>query len=151
MKIPDGYTTGSGNWYFNKMIEDSKGRFWKCGYGEEVTMKDQNGVHPYFINQGVVVEMAESDGDILIICLHGICRYHNGQMAEADIDISALGGNDVVISSAYQTKNGNIYIGTRGDGLFVLEKGSRELVRVECSLNGMDLNTAKIWCIREDN
>ena len=39
-KVPDGYTTGSGNWYYNQMMEDSQGRFWKCGYGDEVTMMD---------------------------------------------------------------------------------------------------------------
>lgn len=150
LKVTDGYTTGSGNWYFNQMMEDSKGRFWKCGYGEEVTMKDDHGVHQFFIEQGIVVKIVETDDDILIICLHGISRYHNGQMSKADVDLSALGGDNVVICSAFQSRNGHIYIGTRGDGLFVLEKGSRKLVRVECGLNGMDLNTAKIWCIRED-
>jgi len=150
-KVPDGYTSASGNWYFNQMIEDSKGRFWKCGYGEEVTMRDAAGVHQFFIRQGIVVRMVESEGDILVICQHGICRYYGGQMADAGIDLSALGSDDVVISSAFQSSSGHIYIGTRGDGLFVLEKGSRRLERVECSLNGMDLNTAKIWCIREDS
>jgi signal transduction histidine kinase/DNA-binding response OmpR family regulator len=72
-------------------------------------------------------------------------------MAKAGIDLSAFGSDVVVISSAFQSKSGHIYIGTRGAGLFMLEKGSRKLVRVECRLNGLDLNTAKIWCIQEDN
>jgi signal transduction histidine kinase/DNA-binding response OmpR family regulator len=150
-KVPDGYTTGTGNWYFNQMIEDSQGRFWKCGYGEEITMKDATGVHQFFIEQGIVVRIVEADGDILVISQNSIYRYHNGQMAKADIDLSAFGSDDVVISSAFQSKSGHIYIGTRGAGLFMLEKGSRKLVRVECRLNGLDLNTAKIWCIQEDN
>ena len=150
-KVPDGYTTGSGNWYFNQMIEDSQGRFWKCGYGEEITMKDATGVHQFFIEQGIVVGIVETDSDILVISQNGIYRYHNGQMAKAGIDLSAFGSDDVVISSAFQSKSGHIYIGTRGAGLFMLEKGSRKLVRVECRLNGLDLNTAKIWCIQEDN
>ena len=149
-KVIDGHTTSTGNWYYNKMMEDSKGRFWKCGYGEEVTMKDETGVHQFFIKQGIVVGIVETNGDILIICLHGISRYHNGEMVKADIDISALGGDNVVMCSVLQCSNGNIYIGTRGDGLFVLEKGSNRLVRVDCNVNGLDLNTAKIWCIKED-
>ena len=32
----------------------------------------------------------------------------------------------------------------------MLEKGSKKLTRVECNLNGIDFNTAKIWCIQED-
>lgn len=149
-KVPDGYTTESGNWYFNQMLEDRKGNFWKCGYGEEITMKDNKGVHRFFIYQGIVARFAEVNGDILIICQHGISRYHQGEMTRADIDLSALGGDDVVISSAYQSKQGDIYIGTRGDGLFLLKKGSRKVERIECQLNGLDLNTAKIWSISED-
>ena len=90
------------------------------------------------------------DGDILIIGLHGISRYHNGKMMAADIDMTALGGTDVVMCSAFQDHNGDIYIGTRGAGLFLLRKGGGRLERVECGLHGMDLNTAKIWCIRND-
>ena len=149
-KVPGGYTTGTGNWYYNQMMEDSQGRFWKCGYGEEVTMKDHAGVHQFFVEQGIVVCLAEMDGDILIIGLHGISRYHNGKMMAADIDMTALGGTDVVMCSAFQDHNGDIYIGTRGAGLFLLRKGGGRLERVECGLHGMDLNTAKIWCISED-
>lgn len=149
-KVPDGHSTQSGNWYFNQMMEDSHGRFWKCGYGEEITMKDQHQVHQFFVQQGIVVKMVEINGDILVICQHGINRYHQGQMTKADIDLTALGGDNVGISSAFQSRNGNIYIGTRGDGLFILKKGSKKLERVECQLNGLDLNTAKIWCIYED-
>ena len=149
-KVPGGYTTGTGNWYYNQMMEDSQGRFWKCGYGEEVTMKDHAGVHQFFVEQGIVVCLAEMDGDILIIGLHGISRYHNGKMMAADIDMTALGGTDVVMCSGFQDHNGDIYIGTRGAGLFLLRKGGGRLERVECGLHGMDLNTAKIWCIRND-
>ena len=150
VKIPDGYTSGGGNWYFNQMMEDSHGRFWKCGYGEEITMKDQNGLHQFFVNKGIVTLMTENDGDILIISQHGISSYRDGIMGNADIDLSVFGSEDVVMCSAYKDRNGNIYIGSRGDGLFMLKKGSKQLIRVECSLYGFDLNTAKIWCIKED-
>ena len=149
-KIPDGYTTGTGNWYYNQMFEDSKGRFWKCGYGEEITMKDGSGVHQFFVRNGIVVRIAEMDGDIYIISYHGITCYRQGQMVDAAIDMSALGSHEVVMCSAYQDHNGNILIGTRGDGLFMLEQATKKLVRVECILHDLDLNTAKIWCINED-
>jgi signal transduction histidine kinase/ligand-binding sensor domain-containing protein/DNA-binding response OmpR family regulator len=149
-KIKGGYSTSGGNWYYNVMIEDSKGRFWKCGYGDEVTMMDKQGVHQFFVDQGIVACIAEFGDEILIICLHGISSYKNGQVSHADIDLSALGSNDVIMSCAFQDHEGNIYIGTRGEGLFRLPKGSRKIERVECTLQGMDLNTAKIWTISED-
>ena len=151
VKIPDGYTTPTGNWYYAQMIEDSQGCFWKCGYGDEVTMKDKDGVHQMNVKKGIVVKMADWGEEVLIICLHGIYSYRQNVLTEADIDLKALGNDNVVICSAYQDHAGNIYIGTRGDGLFLLKKGSRRLERVECRLREIDLNTAKIWTINEDH
>ena len=149
-KVPGGYTTSGGNWYFNQMLEDSRERFWKVGYGEELTMMDKSGVHRYRVEQGIVVKLAEVGDDILVIAMHGISVCRDGVISKSDIDLSAMGGGEAVISSAYQDSRGNIYIGTRGDGLFVLAKGSRKLERVEAIMRDIDLNTAKILAIGED-
>ena len=160
-KVPGGYSSSGGNWYYNQMMEDSQRRFWKCGYGEEVTMMDAAGVHSMLVSKGIVIGMAEVNSEILVLCMYGIHSYpkdsptpgHNqflGPLPVADIDLSALGSGKVIMSTAYQDHEGNIYIGTRGDGLFRLAKGSRKVVRVESSIRGMDLNTAKIWAITED-
>ena len=150
VKVPDGLTTPTGNWYYNKMMEDRLGRFWKSGYGEEVTVKDQHDVRQLTVKRGIVVGMADLDNETLIVCMHGIYSFSQGEMKEADIDLSALGNTKVVMCSSFQDYEGNLYIGTRGDGLFLLKKGSRKLVRVECQLRDLDLNTAKIWTINED-
>lgn len=150
VKIAGGYSTPGGNWYYNTMMEDSQGRFWKCGYGEEVTMMDNQGVHQFFVDKGIVARIVEFGDEMLIIGMHSISSYRNGQVSHADIDMTALGNNDAIICSAMQDHNGNVYIGTRGDGLFRLLKGSHRLERVECTLLGMDLNTAKIMTISED-
>ena len=150
-KIPKGYTTDTGNWYFNQMLEDKKGRFWKVGYGEEVTMRDGHGIHRLFVKQGIVTKIVEQNSEILIICQHGIASYQQGRLSNADIDLSALGGYDVIISSAYQDKENNIYLGTRGNGLFIIRRGSRKAEKVECVARGIDLSSAQIGCIYEDN
>jgi signal transduction histidine kinase/ligand-binding sensor domain-containing protein/DNA-binding response OmpR family regulator len=149
-KVPGGFTSGGGNWYFNQMMEDSKGRFWKCGYGEEVTYMEQGEVHQLYVQKGIVVKIAEVGGVILIICQHGIYSFNNGELSLAGIDMSALADENVVLCSAYQDRDDNIFIGTRGDGLFRLSKGSQKLERVECSMQGVDLRTAKIMSIHQD-
>ena len=53
-KIEGGYSTPGGRWYYNTMMEDSQGRFWKCGYGDEVTMMDNQGVHQFFVKIGII-------------------------------------------------------------------------------------------------
>ena len=96
-KIPDGYSSSGGKWYFNQMMEDSKGRFWKCGYGEEVTFMEHGEVHQLFVEKGMVVKLVEVGDEILIVCLHGIYSYRNGEPSLANIDMSAFGGKDVVM------------------------------------------------------
>ena len=149
-KIPNGYSSSGGKWYFNQMMEDSQERFWKCGYGEEVTFMEDGQVHQLYVDKGIVVKMVQIGDEILIVCLHGIFSYRNGELQLADIDMSALGNKEVVMCSAYLDRDDNLYLGTRGDGLFKLAKGSRTLTRMECSLQGIDLNTAKIMAIQED-
>ena len=149
-KVVDGYTTSTGNWYYNKTLEDSKGRFWKCGYGSEVTMKDESGVHQLTVEQGIVVGFAEMGNEVLIICMRGIYSYRDGRLTDAGIDLSALGSEKTVMCTSFQDHEGNLYIGTRGDGLFLLKKGNRKLERVVCRMRDLDLNTAKIWIISED-
>ena len=149
-KIPGGYTTKTGNWYFNQMLEDKQGRFWKVGYGEEVTMRDRQGIHQFFVNQGIVIKIVERNSEILIICQHGIASCQQGTLSNADIDLSAFGDDDVIISSAYQDREGNLYLGTRGDGLFIIKRDSRKAEKVECAVQGIDLSSAQIGCIYED-
>lgn len=136
--------------FVNSMFEDHQGRLWQCGFGDGFTMRDQSGLHRMTSTQGFVVDFAERGDEVLIIGLHGIHSYVNGQLTVADVDMSALGSDDVIIRRVFRDHLDNIYIGTRGNGLFCLSKDSRRLERVECIAEDMDLSTAKIWAIDED-
>ncbi len=148
VKVPDGYTTFGGNWFFNQMMEDSRGRFWKCGYGEELTVKDNDTVRQFFIRQEIVVKLAEIDGQIVIVGMYGIYVIKDGALVKIH-DFSTL-GKEIVASCACATRDGDIYIGTRGEGLFVLDKNTLQISRVECRVHALDINTAKIRSLDED-
>ncbi|MBQ2209654.1 MAG: hypothetical protein II404_06795 [Prevotella sp.] len=136
--------------FTNSILEDSHGRFWQCGFGNDFSMRDGEGLHRMTSTQGFVVDFAERDGEVLIIGLHGIHSYRDGQLSVADIDMKALAGEDVIIRRVFKDHLGNIYIGTRGRGLFCLAKDSRRLEQVECIARNMDLTTAKVWAVSED-
>ena len=135
--------------FVNSVMTDSEGRFWQCGFGNEMTVKDRYGQHRMVSTQGFVVDFAMRGDEVLIFCLHGIHSYRNGQLTVADIDKSAL-GPDAVIRCICTDSKGNIYIGTRGDGLFRLPSNSRRIERVEAATPELNLNTAKVWAISED-
>ena len=136
--------------YVNNILQDSKGRFWQCGYDNEFSMRDAAGVHKMTSAMGFVVNFAERGGEVLIFCMHGIYKYHDGQLTEADIDLQTLQPSDVVMQCIYKDRQGNIYVGTRGDGLYCLANGSKRLEQVGSMMKDMNLATAKIWAITED-
>ena len=135
--------------FVNSVFEDSKGRIWQCGFSDRLTMRDHAGQHRMTTTQGFTVDFAERGDEILIFCLHGIHSYRYGNLTVADIDMSSMEPT-TIIRNIYKDSHGNIYIGTRGEGLFRLPAGSNRLERVESITQDMSLNTAKIWAITED-
>ena len=136
--------------YVNSIMQDSKGRFWQSAYDPVFSMRDAAGVHRLKSQTGFVVDFAERNDEILIFGMHGIMSYRNDELSVADIDLQALQNTDVVIQRVFRDRQGNIYIGTRGDGLYCLAAGSKKLEQVSCVTKDMDLQTAKISAITED-
>ena len=147
--LQDWDETGSELRFVNSMVVDVQGRFWQCGFGNEIIMKDRYGLHRMVSTQGFVIDFALRGDEVLIVCLRGIHSYRNGELTVADIDMEEK-SRDVIFRSVYTDRQGNIFIGTRGDGLFRIARDSRRLERVEVPTRGIDLNTAKVWAIAED-
>ena len=148
--VEDGYTVPGQERFYNQFVCDGNGRFWKSGFGDVVTMREPDGkVIEMKSAQGNVITLIERNDAMLVISLHGISVYADGMLKPAPFDVSAFGGN-ILLSSAFRDHEGDIYIGTRGEGLFRLPKNSQKLERVECIAWGIDLNKAKIWDINED-
>ncbi|MBO7539955.1 MAG: helix-turn-helix domain-containing protein [Prevotella sp.] len=148
--VEDGYTTPGQERFYNQFMCDGQGRFWKSGFGDVVTMREPDGnVIEMKSAQGNVITIIERNDEMLVVSLHGISVYADGVLKPAPFDMSALGSN-IILASAFRDHVGDIYIGTRGEGLFRLPKNSLKVERVECIAWGIDLNTAKIWDINED-
>lgn len=135
--------------FVNSVFEDSHGRLWQCNFGNELTMRDKAGLHRMTSTQGFVVDFVQRGNEVLIACLHGFHSYKDGRLIVPDFDMSTM-GQDAVIRRVFADRQGNIYIGTRGDGLYRLPAKSNKLERVEATAKGMNLNSAKIWAITED-
>ena len=145
-KPTNDYADKDNNQYFGEVYLDSHGRIWKTGYDNTVVMKSGNKFQ-LFQSKGEPIGILERGDELWIVGVHGIMSYHNGRMSDADIDMSYLAGKDVLFSTAGKDANGNIYIGSRGQGLFRILRGSRQLERYDVNIFGVNLNTAKVWSI----
>ena len=148
--MADDYTEGDLDMLFvNSVMEDDIGRIWQCSFSDQISMKDANGIHKMRTTQGFVVDFVYHDGDFLIVCMHGLHSYRDGQLTIPNYDMSAMEPS-AIIRCVFTDSKGNTYIGTRGDGLYCIPAHSRKLERVPAVATGLNLRTTKIWAITED-
>ena len=150
----EGYLQPSGlfapEMFYNKLMEDSRGRLWQFGYDESVSMHDGKKVHKFPTAVGNPQAIVEHGDELLVVCLHGLMSYHNGQMTIADIDLNEASRKEAVFTSASVSADGTLYIGTRGQGIYMLRVGSRKLEHMDIDAAGVDANTTKVNCIMTD-
>ena len=136
--------------FFSRLLEDSRGRLWKSGFDETIVMHDGKKMQTFHSLVGNPQAIVEHGDELLVVCLHGLMSYHNGQMMVSDIDISEATKKDAVLTSASVAADGSLYIGTRGQGVYMLKVGSRRLEHVDIDAAGLDANTTKVNCIMTD-
>jgi len=146
------YTLPEANMFFSRVFEDSRGRLWKSGFDEVITMRDGQHVSNFRSDVGNPVGFAEIDDELLIVCNHGIMSYRNGRMSLSDIDLGVLGGKDVMFNRMGVSSNHIIYIGTRGRGVYrISESRPRHLEYVDVNVPEIDLRTSKVTTLMFDH
>ncbi|MBP5508356.1 MAG: response regulator [Prevotella sp.] len=145
------------NDFLTLLFEDDQHNFWRGYQTTTITRMKASGLQPTATKDfespcGPVVAFLRSDSKgFLAVCTYGILRYDyaSGQLTDAGIDLSAIGGT-VSVRAAMIDHGGNIYIGTSGRGLFVIPKGINRLQSVEGRSGKYDLSTANVNYIFED-
>ena len=110
----------------------STGKYYKEKSSEQITPTSDKDEISIFINNSTLNGPAKSDGyykrlfncikkdknnklynvlSLLVVCLHGLMSYHNGQMTVADIDLNEASRKDAVFTSASVSADGTLYIG----------------------------------------
>ena len=137
--------------YFSHIFEDAQGHFWKSGtdrfgFFDRKTGKAQTFTTAY----GAPTDFFDFGGKTVAVCRDRLLVYDGQTMSDDYFDLSAADGK-----AGYRTvlkdHAGNIYVGTRGNGLYWMPAGTRRLVRHPATVQGFDLNAAKIWALAEDS
>ena len=141
--------------YFFLFYEDSMGQLWASNYEDELYCFYGDQVEVFHTTLGNPRRIVELDGEMLVVCQHGIMGYRNGQTTTPDIDMSAIADKDIIFTDAITTERGNIYIGTRGQGLYrISAMRPHRLEYVDATAPGIDLSTARVasmLCDRSGN
>ena len=150
-KMLEGYAKAD-NHYFSYIYIDEKGYFWKSGHGNSIIRRSPNGKLEEFMSPyGMVTGFVGYEGGVLIVCNHGLLYYRDGQLMTDFIDPGELRGKDLLLRTAKIDKDGNLFLGTMGNGLWWVPRGEKQMQRFEYQNASVDLNTATIWALFEDN
>ena len=134
--------------YFSRLYEDSRGRIWKSGFDDAIYMRDGNKIQKFASPKGNPQAFIERDGELLVLCTHGLQVFSGGKFVASDVDMSVASSKDAIYTRMVEDSHGNIYIGTRGHGLYRLN--GQRLERVEASAYGIDLATVKVSALMFD-
>ena len=147
----EGYAKSDTN-YFSHIFIDNEGAFWKSGHGSKVTRRSPKGVLEEFESPfGTVTDFVAYEGGVVMVCIHGLLYYRNGELFTDFIDTKQLGGKDLLYRVAMTDRKGNLYVGTMGNGLCWIPRGDHQLERYDYQSASFDLNTSNVWALFEDN
>ena len=143
--------------FANKLFIDDQHNLWRCCHLPVITRTKMSGLAPtatkdFNSNYGPGISFIKTDKrGFLLICMYGIMRYDylTGTLSDAGYDLSALDGS-VSIRNATLDHQGNLFLGTSGNGLMVVPAGSKVLRKVESASNGFDLGSANVNDIMVD-
>ena len=147
----EGYATADNN-YFSHILIDGEGAFWKSGHGSTINRRTPDGrLYEYESPYGTVTDFVNFDGGVVMVCIHGLLYYRDGQLLTDYFDQQSIGGKDMLYRTAMTDRRGNLFIGTMGNGLCRVPRGERRLSRYEYQSASFDLGTSNVWALFEDN
>lgn len=149
--VVEGYAMGD-NDYFSHILIDSEGNFWKSGHGSMIVRRSADGKLKEFESPyGTVYDYVDYEGGVVMVCIHGLLYYREGQMYTNYFSQGEVSGKELLLRCAMTDRRGNLFIGTMGNGLCWVPRGERQLRRYVYQSASLDLNTTNIWALFEDD
>jgi len=136
---------GDSDEYFSNIFEDSQGRIWKSGFNEMAYSRKNDQLQQYRSEVGTIMAYVEHQGHVYLLGMHGLMIEQAGKLQLLHVDMSELPTKDVVFSDMIIGPDNNIYIGTRGQGVWrLLISPAYKLEQLQMNSFGIDLNTTRI-------
>jgi len=139
--------------FFSHIFIDAQGNFWKAGSQSNYSCRRKSSsgkIEDFESPYGPITAFVGFDGGVLMICRRGMIYHKDGNVDANYIDMSLLQGKDILLRTAITDKKGNVYVGTMGNGLCWIPKGSRHLQRYEYEGGALHLASSNVWVIFDD-
>lgn len=144
----EGYGAKDDNDYFGTLYQARDGSVWRFGTKNRITCRTPEGKLKIYTSPcGLAVSFFERDGVLYALCQQGLLRLsRNGGMEK--VETSGVASH---FTNATTDRQGNLYIGTRGDGLYWIQRNTTRPQRFQIVVGGFDLSRARIEAVFVDH
>ena len=144
------YRVNDRDGYFEHIYVDARGNFWKGGIAH-VTLKAPGKKAQGFPTNGEPpLGFATMGNRVLVLTRDRLLVYDEKGLHDGFFDLSPLGGLTPNFTTALCDHLGNIYIGTRGNGVLRIPVGTRRVEPYHLSVPGINADASKVWALLED-
>lgn len=144
------YQADSKDLVFGHMWTDAEGGLWKDGSKDFSFIRPKQQPLVFTAQHDPPMAFAQADGAVLVMNRHKLLAYDKGTFREDYFDTSDVETQNLHFWTAMRDHLGNIYIGTRGNGLYWIPRHSRKLQRYKTSAPGINMNTSTVETLFED-
>ena len=160
------YQASDADLFFGHLLVEADGSLWKDGNKEFTLIRpDQRpkvftdrheppmafaDVHDRMVSGRTASGHSAYAEKVLVMNRHQLSVYDGEQFLDNYFDVSEVAPLTPHYWTVMSDSKGNIYIGTRGNGLLWIPKGTRRVQRYNVSAPGINMNTSTVETLFED-
>ena len=119
--------TSIASWFLTEIYEDAHGRMWFAGFDNGASLYDDGALITYNETNSGITARATSfiyhpDGSAWVGTEEGIVVLEDGLWSPLDED-GSIGLDGVFVSALYRDSRDRVWVGTWGEGIYLLEGG----------------------------
>ena len=144
------------------IVRDSKNRLWIATNSESALLRLDNGVLTRFgTDDGLPSDRVRTvferkDGSFMVACSGGLAIIKDDAVTEVYDENAGI--SNTAVLTAIETRNGNMIIGTDGDGIYFLKNGKASHIGTEAGLSSEvvmrlkeDVSKDVVWIVTSNS
>lgn len=141
--------------FCSRLFIDKQGWLWMADHSNVIRRINLNHIKqqtslPCFAAGTPEWCMQDKDGSIYVVCLHGVLRYDAATNSLQPISSDMSVCNGCFFSGGFIDCRGNMYLGTVGNGIYVIKHGERKAVAYNLPSSKYDITDADVRDFFED-
>ena len=150
LTLMEDYKAYNDDRFFGHLLVENDGSLWRDGSKDFSLTRPGRRPQVFADRHDPPMSFADAGGRVLVMNRHQLSVYADGLFQDDYFDVSEVAALKPHYWTTMSDRQGNIYVGTRGNGLLWIPHGTRKVERYKVSASGINMNTCTIQTLFED-